>query len=540
MKLRSILRTSRRSESLITEGLKREEDGAKRAKKSQKMAKRSQKSVLSVLVNQEYLLCVIQTFDGSSGSILAVREFAIDLFGEEAPRAVALSAVLSDFVGKHKNIDAAFVYLGEALIELHRVSANGMDRPDVEASIANGSFWPNMVVSSRDLDEQAIAYDLFDLSQANGASGVGVQAAFLASDLLADIEKSLSSVKINCVSVAPVQSAVSGALMGRDGLSGGAVDIWPDGRAMVYSGRAGRCVPEETYIPVEAPRLEPPAEDGVAQFFSPDNVASSIWRMDIFEGEVPKLARYVAPPNFDPAVIRSDPSQQLAPLEVKLNRAAVEDQFSRIGVQRRATEALLISEYTNAICSSQPGEALRASELNFLDRSWDLYASDRRRSALTKTLGVYGSAGMALGLLINVAASAVLPDYGQMELLNEQVEAELQLLDSQIMQIRQEFETLSLREVAVSQIVGNHRDVYAALLSVLRTVPSQVELSRIAIDIATGNVAIEGLASNEVVVSGFVGMLSRDGETRASLLRLSVTEDGDFKFEISVPFDELL
>jgi hypothetical protein len=74
----------------------------------------------------------------------------------------------------------------------------------------------------------------------------------------------------------------------------------------------------------------------------------------------------------------------------------------------------------------------------------------------------------------------------------------------------------------------------------LRTVPSQVELSRIAIDADAGNVEIEGLASNEVLVSNFVGMLSRNGEARASLLTMSVTEGGDFQFEISIPFDELL
>ena len=513
--------------------------GDGRAKRSKKVSKKSQKTTLSVLVEQEYLLCVKQTFDGSSGTVLAVREFSIDLFEEEASRSVTLSAVLSDFVGPQKDIDAAFVYLGDALTELHRISAAGMERSDVEASIKNGSFWPNMVVTSRDLDEQAIAYDFFDLSQASGASGVGVQAAFLSSDLLSDIGKSLSTLKIDCVSVGPVNSAVSGAIMGRDGLSGAGVDVWPDGRAVIYSANAGRCVPEETFIALEKLNLEPLVDDEVDQFIGSHDTSPTIWRLDIFEGQAPERVGYFAPSNFDPEVIRSDPSQRLFAFECKLDRTGVEEQFSKISLQRRIAEASFISEYTNMICSAEPGDALRASDLNFLDRSWNLYAADRRRSALTKSFAVYGIMGLAVGLLINAGASSFLPDYVEMKLSNELVEAELTLLDSQIMQLQQEIQMLSLREEAISQIVGNHRDVYAVLISVLRTVPSQVELSRIAIDADAGNVKIEGLGSNEVLVSNFVGMLSRNGEARASLLTMSVTEGGDFQFEISIPFDEL-
>jgi len=522
-------------------GLSRNADrGDRREKRYEKVPKKSQKTTLSVLIEEKYLLCVKQTYDGSSGTVLAVREFSIDLFEEEAPLSVTLSAVLSDFVGQHKDIDAAFVYLGDALTELHRIFADGMERSDVEASIKNGSFWPNMVVTLRDLDEQAIAYDFFDLSTASGTSGVGVQVAFLSSDLLADIDKSLSTLKIDCVSVAPVNSAVSGAIMGRDGLSGAGVDVWSDGRAVIYSAKSGRCVPEETFIALEKLNLEPLVDGEVAQFMGSHDISPTIWRLDIFAGKAPERVGYFAPSNFDPEVIRSDPSQRFFEFECKLDRTGVEKQFSKISLQRRIAEASFISEYTNMICSAEPGDALRASELNFLDRSWNLYAADRRRSALTKSFTVYGIVGLAVGLLITAGSSYFLPDYVEMKISNELVEAELTLLDSQIMQLQQEFKLLSLREEAISQIVGNHREVYAVLIAVLRTVPSQVELSRIAIDADAGNVKIKGLGSNEVLVSNFVGMLSRNGEARASLLTMSVTESGGFQFEISIPFDELL
>jgi Tfp pilus assembly protein PilN len=153
---------------------------------------------------------------------------------------------------------------------------------------------------------------------------------------------------------------------------------------------------------------------------------------------------------------------------------------------------------------------------------------------------VYGILGLAVGLFIKVGASYFLPDYVEIKLSNELVEAELTLLDSQIMQLQQEIQMLSLREEAISQIDGNHRDVYDALISVLRTVPSKVELSRIAIDADAGNVRIEGWGINEVLVSNFLGLLSRNGETRASLLNLTVTDSGGFQFEISIPFDEIL
>lgn len=514
--------------------------GDRRSKSYEKVPKKSQKTILSVLIEKEYLLCVKQTNDGSSGTVLAVREFSIDLFDGEASCSVKLSAVLSDFVGQHKDINAAFVYIGDGLTELHRISAAGMEKSDVEASIKNGSFWPNMVVTLRDLDEQAIAYDFFDLSKASGASGVGVQAAFLSSDLLADIDKSMSTLKIDCVSVAPVNSAVSGAIMGRDVLSDAGVDVWPDGRALVYSANAGRCVPEETFIALEKLNLEPLVDDGVVQFTGSHYTSPTIWLLDIFAGQAPERVGYFAPSNFDPEVIRSDPSQRLFEFECKLDRTGVEKHFSKISLQRRIAEVSFISEYTNMICSTEPGDVLRASDLNFLDRSWNLYAADRRRSSLTKFLAVYGILGLAVGLFIKVGASYFLPDYVEIKLSNELVEAELTLLDSQIMQLQQEIQMLSLREEAISQIDGNHRDVYDALISVLRTVPSKVELSRIAIDADAGNVRIEGWGINEVLVSNFLGLLSRNGETRASLLNLTVTDSGGFQFEISIPFDEIL
>lgn len=501
---------------------------------------RASKTLLSVLVDQSHLLCVLQNFDGGGGQITAVREFGIDLYDSEVPRPVTLSALLSDFIGPKHSVDAAFIYLGESLTERHKVVADGMSREDVLAAIRNQSFWPNMVVTARELEEQEVCFELFELDGSEG-SGTVAQAVFLNHDLLADIEKSLASLKLQCFSISPIGSAISGCLLHGSELDVVGVDIHSDGRAVIYPSGAGRYTPVDVYLPVSGSKIQPfnPALSS-APTTNADGGPHPIWGMNNFETVDARYVIFSAPEGIDVEVLRGPNVHSLERFDAQIDTTVVEDQFNRISSTRLVTEAIYMAQYTQIFTAAAPGGPPRDSDLNFRDKSWDLFDGDRRKSALRRSLFVSSALGVMSAIAITATARMILPDYNQIALDNEQVKSELVALDSDVMTVRQEFEMLALREEAIAQISGNHRDVYAALISVLARVPSQVQLSRVSLTGEAGNVSIEGIGINEIAVSNFVGLLSGGGRARASLLQISVNEEGGFAFEVSVPYADLL
>lgn len=508
--------------------------------RGKKMASRSVKTLLSVLIDQDYILCALQTFDGGPGRITAVREFGIEVSSEETPLSVALSALLSEFIGSKHSIDAAFLYLGEGLTEAHKVVADGMNREDVLASIGNESFWPNMVVSSREIEDQAVCFELFGPAGL-ASSGVGVEAVFVERGILADLEKAVSGLKLRCLSIAPINGAISGCLL--DGIGQDAVGVYirSDGRSLVYSNRAGRCTPDEVFLPVSSSNIKPfnPAaspSSGISDADAPHQ----IWGMAQFEGRKPGTVAYCAPKDFNLDSLHGSSDQTLQRFDAQIDRCEVEEQLTRMPSERHVAEVIFITQYTQLLSAVPPGDPLRNSDLNFRSKSWDLFDGDRRKSALYRSLLLSGALGVTSAFGITAAAELFLPDYRQIAFDNAQVKSELRALDVEIMSVQGELEMLSLREEAISQISGNHRDVYAALISVLGLVPHQVQLSRVLVEGETGNLTIEGVGANEIVVSNFVGLLSDGGRARASLLRISVNEEGGFSFEISVPFFDLL
>lgn len=505
-----------------------------------KMASRSVKTLLSVLIDQDYILCALQTFDGGPGRVTAVREFGMELSSEETPLPVALYALLSEFIGAKHSIDAAFLYLGEGLAEAHKVVADGMNREDVLASIGNESFWPNMVATSREIEDQAVCFELFN-PDGLASSSVGVEAVFLEGRILADLEKAMSGLKLQCLSIAPLGAAISGCLLDGSGLDAVGLDIRSDGRCLVYSSRAGRCIPEEVFLPVASSNIKPfnPAASS-SSAESPDGALHLIWGMAQFKGREPGAVAYCAPKDFNLDALRGSSDQTLERFDARIDRSEIDEQITRVSSERRVAEVIFMTQYTQLLSSVLPGDPLRNSDLNFRSKSWDLFDGDRRKSALHRSLLLSGALGVASAFGITAAAGIFLLDYRQIALDNEQVKSELSALDIDIMAVRRELEMLSLREEAIAQISGNHRDVYAALISVLGLVPHQVQLSRVSVEGETGNFTIEGVGANEIVVSNFVGLLSGGGRARASLLRISVNDEAGFSFEISVPFADLL
>lgn len=521
-------------------GTTRSREAGRGAGRSKKLSSRAAKTLLSVLVERDYALCALQVFDGGRGRVTAIREFEMDLSGEDTPRPVALSALVSEFIGSKHSVDAAFVYIGENLTEGHRFVAKGMSREDVLAAIGNETFWPNMIVTEREIREQAVSFELFDLAEP-ASPGIQVEAVFVDSIFLADLEKALHGMKLQCLSIAPIGGAISGCLLDGTGADAVGVDIRSDGRALVYYSGSGRCTPDEFYIPLLGLNTQPfnPALTS-GPVATPARGNHSIWGEVQFKSGEPRAVVYCAPQGFDQDILRGSSGQAIKKFDAQIEYSEVNDHFMKVSSERRVAEVIYMAQYTQLLSAASPGDPPRDSDLNFRGKHWGLYDGDRRKTALYRSVLLSGAIGTALAVGITAAAGLFLPNYRQLTLDNELVKSELNALDGELMRIQQEFDMLGLREAAIAQISGNHRDVYAAVISVLGLVPHQIQLSQVSIDGETGDIAIEGIGANEIAVSNFVGLLSVGGRARASLLRISVIDEGGFSFEISVPYLDLL
>lgn len=505
-----------------------------------KWRRQPEKVLLSMLIDTEYMLCVLQSFDGEQGKIIAVREFEIDFLAEDTPMSVALSALLSEFLGKKQQVDATFVFLGAALTESHEFTAVGMEHKDVLAAIENGTLWPNMVVTSREIDDQAICFELSDLSNVD-ESGVIVAAIFLDRAILSNITKCFSGLKLNCVSISSLDNAVSGSLLNAAGPDGVALDIRSDGQTRVFINSVSRCIGEEIRFPTNSSKIQPFSPAGrLVAGSDKDFAPHPIWGLARLEAKLPNRVSFGAPSNFDVNTLQGDANQTIKRFESQIDLVLVGGQLKGLSSDRRAAEILYLAEYTHLLSAMGPEATLRKTDLNFLDKSWDIYEADRHKSDLQRSLLRWGGVGAAASWAILTISFSSMPDYRQIALDNEMIKSELSFLDSKIMAIQNEFNTLSLREAAIEKISGNHRDIYKVLITVLRLVPLQVQLSRVAVDAESGDVSIEGAALNEIAVSKFVGLLSGVGRARASLLRIRVNDEGAFSFEISIPYDDLL